>query len=219
MSATEFPIDLDDPRGIEGPVVITDSTLIIRPAVPGQYPHHAQHDTLRVTRLFDMANAMQGYPEWYIFCPLDPQAAHELLDNVFRIYVDMSCYTQWCDARVLYIVDGETVKREEYGFDDGQYTMVFHVYCGAINDKQVEELLGKLATRQQTDYMDYIVMRPDESAKDGVNVRGYAFEMPDMGEGDLDDTLLPQDEVPLDEPVRSEANTFADLRRTMGVTE
>lgn len=102
-----------------------------------------------------------------------------MLDRVFYAYVDACCLSLWCDARVCYIVDGKTVNVEEYGFEDGQYTMIFNVYCGIAED-QTEEFLSTL-TADETDC--FFVVRPDSSD------HGYSlnwFNVEQTAENDID---------------------------------
>lgn len=176
MNVIEYPIDLDtatDSRAT-GSVIISDARLLIRPAVPGQYPASVKHDSAHAYRILDLGNDMSIYYQWHIICQEDPAAAHELLDRVFYAYVDASCQELWCDARVCYIVDGKTVQVKEYGFDDGRYTMIFNVYCGIATDR-AEELIAALSAKQ-TD--NYVVIRPDSSEL-GFGVQGFAVEHPD----------------------------------------
>lgn len=168
MTSTEFPVDLgEDAEGI-GDVFITDASLLVRPRrVPGQYPASVQHDTDHAYRLLAL-----GYDDnkfcWHIISSFDPNRAHKLLDRVFYAFVDACCLQLWCNARVLYIVDGETARVEEYGFEDGEYTLIFKVYCG-ISADQTEEFLISLLEGQRD---HYVVICPD-SSETGVNTRGF----------------------------------------------
>lgn len=183
MTTTESPIDSRTTEIDATTTFITDASLLIRPAVPGQYPASAAHDTAHVYRIFELGNTTSNYPAWHIFCPEGPDAAHELLDGVFNAYVDIACGSLWCDARVLYIVDGEVGKLNEYGFDDGQYTMVFNVYCNMAGS-QAEELLARLTSQQES---NYIVVRPDTSNDDGVSASLFTVGTSDIEHGDAPD--------------------------------
>ena len=193
MNIVECPIDLEevmDSRAT-GSVIISDVTrTLIRPAVPGQYPASVKHDSRHAYRLLDMANDRGGDFQGHIICQEDPATVHRLLDGIFYAYVDMSCFEQWCDARVVYIVDGKTVEVKEYGSTEhSHYTMVFSVYCGIPAD-QTEEFIARLSA-EQTDH--YVVIRPDSSGS-GLDVRSFAFEYPEL---DGDDGY-PEDEALLD---------------------
>jgi len=186
MTTTEFPVDLNnDDEGL-GTLFISDASLLVRPRkVPGQYPASVPHDTVHSYQILCLGNDMDEY-QWHIIYKGDPRAAHQLLDRVFYAYVDACCLQLWCDARVCYIVDGETIKVEEYGFEDGQYTMIFNVYCGIAED-QTEDFLATL-TANETDGL--VVVRADSSEL-GYNVRGFSVEQSDedpLAAGDVDPT-------------------------------
>jgi hypothetical protein len=175
MTITEFPIDLDAVDEGLATLFISDAALLVRPRqVPGQYPASVSHDTVHAYRVLNLGNDMDTY-QWHIITGIDPRAAHKLLDRVFYAYVDGCCLELWCDARVCYIVDGETVHVEEYGFEDGQYTMIFNVYCGIAAD-QTE---GFLATLTGNETERFLVVRPDSSEL-GFNVHGFAVEQSDQ---------------------------------------
>ena len=173
MTTTEFPINLDtDEEGI-GTLIVSDAALLVQPRkVPGQYPASAPHDTVHAYNILCLGNDMGEYTT-HIVSRIDPKGTHKLFDQVFYAYVDACCLQLWCEARVCYIVDGNTVHVEEYGFDDGQYRMIFKVYCGIAED-QTEEFLATL-TANETDR--FIVVRPN-SSEPGYSLHGFTVEQP-----------------------------------------
>jgi hypothetical protein len=184
MAITEFAIDLDaDNEGL-GDLFVTDAALLVRPRrIPGLYPASVAHDTTHAYEVLSLAYDMNEY-QWHIISHVGPRASHQLLDRVFYAFVDACCLQQWCDARVCYIVDGKAVHVQEYGFEDGQYTLIFNVYCG-ITEDQTEEFLATL-TADQTDR--FVVVRPDSSER-GYSLRGF-----DVEQSDEDDYDQPYDE-------------------------
>lgn len=175
MTITEFAIDLDanddydEPAGI-GTLYVTDATLLVRPRRdPVQY-HDIEHDANHAYQVLELGNCMDTC-EWNIIYAGGVEAAHQLLDRVFHAYVDGCCRHLWCDACVYYFVGDKAVRLEEYGFEDGHYTMVFNVYCGVAGE-QTEDLLDWLTT-DETDR--FVVVRPDGSEL-GYNARGFAVE-------------------------------------------
>lgn len=189
MTTAEFLIDLDEDNEGVGTVIITDAQLLllVRPAVSRQYPPSVKHDSTYAYRILNLGNDMGMYYQWHIICQGDPRTAYQLLDRVFYAYVEACCLALWCDANACYIVDGKTVLVKGYGFKDGQYTMVFNVYCG-IAKGQTEEFVAAL-TADQAD--NFVVIQPDSSAQ-GFSVHGFAVEQPDENDTDYD-----EDEDPL----------------------
>lgn len=188
MTITEFPVNLDV-EGKPGSLFISDASLLVRPrTVPGQYPASVKHDTIHASQVMNLGNDRGKY-QWHIIYKGDPRAAHELLDRVFYAYVDGCCLELWCDARACYIVDGATVYVRKYGFDDGQYTMVFNVYCDIAKD-QTEKFLATLAANE-TDR--FIVVRPDLSER-GFSVHG--FDVDSSEKDDFDGAEDEYDECP-----------------------
>jgi hypothetical protein len=177
VTITEFPIDLGTDNEGLGDLFIIDAALLVRPRrVPGQYPASVKHDTFHANQVLSLGNDMGAY-QWHIIYQGDPRSAHRLLDRVFYAYVDAECFSLWCDARVCYIVEGNTVHVQEYGFEDGQYTMIFNVYCG-ISEDHTEEFLATL-TASQTDR--FIVVRPD-SSEHVYSLHGFNVEHSDEEE-------------------------------------
>ncbi len=163
---TEFPINLDDECEGLGALIITDAQLLVRPRKVQGYPMSVKHDTSHAYGILRLGNDMGVYTT-HIICKDGPSAAHQLLDRLFYAYVDGCCLELWCDARVCYIDNGEVAKVEEYGFDDGSYTMFFRVYC---NVTDTEAFLATLIANE-TDRT--VVVRPDPSDELGYNVRGF----------------------------------------------
>lgn len=191
MSTTEFPSYMDTNDEGLGTLFITDAALLVRPRrVPSQYPASVKHDTVHSYQVLNLGNDMDAY-QWHIIYNGDPRAAHQLLDRVFYAYVDACCLSLWCDARVCYIVNGNTVHVEEYGFEDGQYTMIFNVYCGIAED-QTEEFLATL-TADETDR--FIVVRPDSSERGFIVDQSSDDDIDDEPYDDYDDDS--EDEDPL----------------------
>lgn len=173
MATTEFFVDTNRYHEGVGNLIITDASLLVRPRkISGLYPASVSHDTVHAHELLNIA--YDAYT-WDIISQADPGTTHQLLDRVFYAFVDACCFQQWCDARVNYIVDGKTVDKKEYGFEDGQYTLNFNVYCGIAKDR-TEEFVATL-TAQQT--YRFVVARPDQS-KIGYSIRGFEVHEPDQ---------------------------------------
>lgn len=182
MNTTEFPINLDaDGEGL-GTLFITDARLLIRPGRPDQYPYSVKHDSAHAHRILCLGNDMGEYTS-HIICHADPTEAHQMLDRVFYAFLDGCCLQLWCDAVVSYIVNGETVKTEKYGFYDGDYTQFINVYCNVGEDK-TEYLLNTL-TGELEDADRFIVVRPDASEL-GYTMRGFIVRQY-TEDGDEDD--------------------------------
>lgn len=162
---TEFPVDPDtDVEGL-GNLFIADARLLIRPARPGQYPASVRHDSVYAYRILNLGNDM-GLYDWHIISQSDPEITSRLLGQVFYAYVDACCFELWCEARVDYIVDGETVRVERYGFEDGEYMMFFNVHCNVVEDDFMVTLMDKYVGRP------VVAIRPDSSER-GYEARGF----------------------------------------------
>lgn len=182
MTTTEFPIDLETNDEGLGTLFITDAALLVRPRrVPGQYPASAKHDSAHAYGILNLGNDMGQY-QWHIICHADPRAAHQMLDRVFYAYVDACCLELWCDARVCYIVNGKTIKVEEYGFEDGNYTMIFNVYCNVAEDGTEDFLTSLTSNVAETER--FVMVRPD-SSEYGYAARGFTVDQ--SPEDDFDD--------------------------------
>lgn len=187
MTIFEFPIDSDTQEDGIGSLFITDSALLVRPRkVPDQYPATVNHDTEHAYRLLHLGNDMNRYM-WHIIHSGDLRSAQLLLDRVFYAYVDACCLDLWCDARVCYIVDGQTVYTKDYGFYDGQYTMIFNVYCN-VDPEKTEEFLRALIDGQDD---RFVVARSDDSSESGYKLQGFEVEEDDDDDEGLDDFDCP----------------------------
>ncbi len=168
---TEFFIDPNTYEEGIGTLIVSDATMLVRPRdVTGQYPASVKHDTGHAYGILCLGNDM-GLHTTHIVSRLSPEATDKLLDRVFYAFVDACCHELWCDAYVHYIVDGETVHTEEYGFVDGEYTMIFKVYCN-IDDGQAENLIATL-TANETHC--FVVASPARSEL-GYKIRGFAVD-------------------------------------------
>ncbi len=177
MALTEYPLETETAEEGIGPLIVTDAQLLVRPRkVPGQYPESVSHDTIHAYEILCLGNDMGQY-EIHIVSQLYTDEAHKLLDRVFYAFIDACCLELWCDARVNYIVDGETIRFHEYGFEDGQYTLYINVYCGVSEDK-TEDFL-ELLMASQTER--FVVVRSDESGS------GYRLSGVDVADGQDDD--------------------------------
>src|SRR5687767_4688535 len=96
----EFPVELEE-EGV-GTLFITDAHVLIRPAVPGQYPASVKHDSAHANGILCLGND-RGVYTTHIICAGDLRTAHQMLDRVFYAYVDAESFSLWCDARVNYI--------------------------------------------------------------------------------------------------------------------
>jgi hypothetical protein len=176
MTTNEYEVELDTQASSDrARLFITDPSVLIRPAVPGQY-HSVKHDTARAYSILELGNSEDEYA-WNIIYRDDPSAAHRLLDRVFYAFVDTACFELWCDASVNYIVNGKTVMCKEYGFEDGQYTMIFNVHCSVPPKETEAKLLELLRKLPRDQYINYIVVRPDAFIDGDFNARGFAGYM------------------------------------------
>ncbi len=193
QTTTEFPIDLDNEAEGLGMLIVTDAQLLIRPAVPGQHYRYEQHDADHAYGVLCLGNDGQGHETTHIVFSGSPAEAHKLLDRVFHCYVDACCLELGCDARVLYLVDGETVDYHTYGWDDGHYTMTFFVHCN-VPEGQVETSVGRTIAEADEDQR-FVVVRPDSSelgyAAQGI-IAGHSQQ--DDPEDDFDEPYDPRDE-------------------------
>ncbi len=195
-----------------GTLIVSDAALLVRPRkVPGQYPASVPHDTVHAYNILCLGNDMGEYTT-HIVSRFDPKETHKLLDRVFYAFLDACCLQLWCDAFVCYIVDGKTIHVEKYGFEDGQYTMTFNVYCGIAED-QTEEFLATLTT-DQTDH--FIVVRPD-SSDPGYSFHGFTVEQSD--EDDSNEPCDEYDDDPYDNSDEDEDPLAGDVEPTGGYYE
>lgn len=193
MTITEYPIHPDkNVKGI-GRAIIADARMLVRPAVPGQHPAGVTHDTAYAYQILNLGNDMYSEEPTHIVCQEDPEAAHELLDPVFRAYVETSCREYWCNARVDYILGDKVVLTKEYDFEDRRYikyTMTIAVHCGVAAD-QAEEFIAP-ETGEWADGL--IVIRPD-SSEQGFSVHGFAVEESEADEAAHLDPLEEDDSL------------------------
>jgi hypothetical protein len=114
--------------------------------------------------LLNVINDYQQCYTAYVVANMPVKDAHLLLDSSFSDYIRGCCYSLGCDATVEYIVDGEVVMRNEYGWDDGSYSMTFKVYCRP-------DTLALLADRLSDASSDapLIVVSPDDSHEWGFS--------------------------------------------------
>lgn len=179
MTITEFTIDLNardadytNEHGI-GTLIITDAALLVRPRRdPNQYPSSVKHDADHAYQVLSLCDGPGAY-DCHILYKGGVQSAHGLLDRVFYAYLDACCFSLWCDARVYYFAGNNFARVEEYGFEDGHYSMVFNVYCD-VGDDQAEELLGILAADEKD---RFVVVRPEQSER-GFTAHGFVVDQP-----------------------------------------
>jgi hypothetical protein len=191
-TTSDFPIDLADESEGLGTLIVTDARLLIQPAVPGQYPASANHDSGHAYGVLRLGNDAGRQPMHIVFSG-SPARAHALLDQVFHTFVDACCFEQWCDARVFYMVEDVKADCHEYGFEDGSYTMIIYVWCNVPGD-QVDPLVdGIIADALPEDR--FVVIRPDSSEL-GYSTQGVIVDYPqqDDPEDDLDERDEREDE-------------------------
>lgn len=172
MTITEFAVKhKGDNEGL-GTLFISDARLLVRPRkILGQYPASVKHDTIHSDYMLSLGNTMGKDQQWHIVYKGNSTIAQQQLNGVFFAYVDRCCLQRCCDARVRYIVNGTVVHVKEYGFNEGQYTMIFNVYCGIAED-QTEEFLGTLIAKEKD---RFIVVRPDISIF-GYSLHGFSVD-------------------------------------------
>lgn len=171
MPVREFSIDLDDnPVGI-GSLIISDARLLVRPAVPGQYPASVRHDSGHAYRVLNLAHDYDSHVCHIVFDGT-PEEARKLLDRVFYAYLDVCCMELWCDAEVMYFEQGDLAFTTHHGFTDGSYTLSYYVHCN-VPEAQAEELIRALVT--YGDSPQYFVARPNNTS-----ARGYTVQAPVM---------------------------------------
>ncbi len=165
----KFTIDLDEVNEGIGQLFITDPSVLIRPAVPGQYPASVRHNSGHANGILAMGDDMGVYTT-HIITSLSPEEAHKMLDRVFYAFIDACCFSLWCDARVSYIVDENIIRVEEYGFEDGEYTQRFNVHCD-VPAEHTEGVLANLLD-EKLECIDFVVIYSDDSEY-GYEAQGF----------------------------------------------
>lgn len=167
MTTTESALDFSTLTEGMCMLIVSDAALLVQPRkVPGQYPASVPHDTIHAYNILSLGNDMGTYST-HIVSRTGPNETHKLLDRVFYAFVDACCLQLWCDAHVSYIVDGETVRTEQYGFDDGSYTMFYKVYCNVTN---ADAFLAHLTANVDTD--EGVIVARADSSPDGFSIYG-----------------------------------------------
>ncbi len=138
----------------EGKLIVTDALALVRPTKSGQY----KYDTVKANAILDLGD-IEYANVWHIITKLDPRSADRVLRQVFSTYVDYYCMSKlWADARVAYMIDGETQFFTEHGFKDGYADLLFSVHCNVEAD-EVDTLIADIA---EGDYLsESVVVSPD----------------------------------------------------------
>ena len=164
-----FKVDPDE-QG-QGTLIITDASVLLRPASVAQY-HNVAHDTSHAFYVLMLGDDM-GLYETHIVCHTSPEEAHKMLDRMFHAYVDGMCMSAtWFDAIVNYLDrDGNIVKREWYGMKDGNHTSVFNVYCVGEWEQNMAMVMERVDTTRP-----WIMVNKDDESEDGYTVTGFNAE-------------------------------------------
>lgn len=193
MSVNRTVLPEEDDVTCFAKLVVADASLLIRPAVPEQYPPSARHDSEHAYGVLSIPED-EGRFIHEIICIKSPDEASKMLDPVFRAFLDMYSMVEiWCDARVRFCVGDAIAQIAEYGMDDGSFTWMFNVHC-VRNEDEAKKLLEKLKSEVDDD-VDYVVVKPSSGAL-GYEATKYVAEDPsdylDVDRPDLDEDILCQ---------------------------
>ena len=164
MYFQEFPAHIpDDAEGV-GELVVADASTLIRPKPSDQtYPSSVSHDVSHASGILRLGNdGYQARESIHIFFEGGHTAAHRTLDRVFYAYIDACCLQLWCDARVNYW-NGDVIENvEHYGFEDGEYTLIFNVYC-VLDDEREQMVDSLIEDRLSSPESNLLIVRKDSS--------------------------------------------------------
>ncbi len=139
MSATEalsheFPVTIGSEEGF-GVLIVTDLTLMVRPAVGERYYQWCPHDTTLISQVMDLGDWEDGSRiTWHISTSLSMQEAHELMHTGWKAYFDYYCMAKtWIDVDLYYIgAGGEIIGKKGYGFSDAHTDGAVYIYTKAF---------------------------------------------------------------------------------------
>jgi hypothetical protein len=185
MTGTAATSTQDTATDVSGTLIVTNADLLIRPRVNDHSLVRAEHDVDHAFRILERGN-YDGMYMWHIFTSDDADTARHKLDPVFRAYIDRCMLGgQFCDAHVMYAVDGNTIFSKGYGFEEPLFSMLFMIHCELPDtyvERDVTRIMDEASSRQ-----NWIVVRPAESEL-GYAVTVYS-NLPDEDDGiEVDDS-------------------------------
>lgn len=126
----EFPVSINSDYGY-GELLVTNLTVMLKPAPAGQYHKGAPHDMAFFAQIMDLGDYSNGFGiTWRISTDLSAEDTHQLMKETWHAYFDGFCMGKtWIDANVIYVgADGEILFVKGYGFDDGDEQGTVFVY-------------------------------------------------------------------------------------------
>jgi hypothetical protein len=163
MTTTTIVVNFSDEEALDaafyGPLIITDSSALLRPALPGQYFKQCRFDTSHSSTIFALSEPDNGYV-CHIMTTDHPEVAKQKLSDIISAFVQELSMGLSCDAIASFYVAEEFQFSTEYGFDDGSFTLEFFVHC-RIQPNDAESHILELMEDSSS---EHTIVRPDNKS-------------------------------------------------------